>query len=64
MTTIIVMMKSTVITVIVCIVLFIFNEKKIKIKSDLFRKKGGLVGPVCGCVASAPHGFHMGHSHT
>lgn len=66
MKTIIVIMKSTVIMVIECFLLFIFNfnEKKNPKKSDLFRKKGGLVGPICGCVASAPHGFHMGHSHT
>lgn len=32
--------------------------------TDLFSEKGGLVGPISGCVASAPHGFHMGDSHT
>lgn len=48
-----------------CIIHLQFQwEKKHNRKSDLFRKKGGLIGPVCGCVASAPHGFHMGHSHT
>lgn len=32
--------------------------------SYLFSEKGGLVGPISGRVASTPHGFHMGDSHT
>ena len=31
---------------------------------DLFSEKRGLVGPISGCVACAPHGFHVGNSHT
>lgn len=31
---------------------------------DLFSEKRRLVGPISGCVASAPHGFHVGNSHT
>jgi len=30
----------------------------------LFGEKGGLIGPIGGRVASAPHGFHMGDGHT
>lgn len=30
----------------------------------LFSEEGGLVGPISGRVAGAPHGFHMGDGHT